>query len=310
MRYVLGFDGGGTKTDCVLMDEARQILAQSQAGPSNPLRVGFGAALASLREAARVAMEQAHIGRGEIAALCAGLAGTGRSDATEKMRSLLAAEFPGVSLCVCTDLQLVIESAGDGPAIVLVAGTGSAAIGRNQDGAIARVGGHGPLLGDEGSAYDIGRRAIVAALRIHDRSGTDSALGKGILLELGCASWAEVYDRANAAADEVFPHIFPVIAAAADAGDETARGLLRAAAYELAALVDALAERLDFRGTSFLLAKTGGMIGRTKYLDAQLDERLRIVAPQAQMGPLQRTPAEAAAGMALQLIAHGQPAGK
>ncbi|MGB9465151.1 MAG: BadF/BadG/BcrA/BcrD ATPase family protein, partial [Candidatus Acidiferrum sp.] len=56
MRYVLGFDGGGTKTDCVLMDESGAILARAQAGPSNPLRVGFGAAITAIREAARQAV--------------------------------------------------------------------------------------------------------------------------------------------------------------------------------------------------------------------------------------------------------------
>src|SRR5580704_19505590 len=59
MRFVLGLDGGGTKTDCVLMDETGAILARSQAGPSNPLRVGFGAAIASVRQAARQAIAQA-----------------------------------------------------------------------------------------------------------------------------------------------------------------------------------------------------------------------------------------------------------
>src|SRR5208337_5149753 len=53
MRYVLGFDGGGTKTECVLMDESRHVLARSRSGPSNPMRVGFGGALAAVCEAAR-----------------------------------------------------------------------------------------------------------------------------------------------------------------------------------------------------------------------------------------------------------------
>ncbi|MGC2530922.1 MAG: BadF/BadG/BcrA/BcrD ATPase family protein, partial [Candidatus Acidiferrum sp.] len=78
MRFVLGFDGGGTKTDCVLMGESGKILARTQAGPSNPLRVGFGAAISAIREAARQAMAQASIaGDSHAAAICAGLAGVG-----------------------------------------------------------------------------------------------------------------------------------------------------------------------------------------------------------------------------------------
>lgn len=309
MRYVLGLDGGGTKTDCVLMDEAQQILARSQSGPSNPLRVGFGAALSALRDAARLALEQAHVERSNIVAVCAGLAGAGQPEAAEKMRVLLGREFPGFALYVCTDLDLALEAAGDGPAIVLVAGTGSAAIGRGAAGQIALAGGHGPLLGDEGSAYDIGRRAITAALREYDRSSADSVLGKRILHELGCTNWTEVQQRAHTAADEVFPRIFPVVAALAESADETARGLLRAAAYELAALVNTLSVRLGLRETNFLLARTGGMIGRSKYFDFQLDERLHTIASHARLAALPITPAEAATRIALRLMSSHEAAG-
>ena len=90
MRFVLGFDGGGTKTDCLLMDESGAILARSQAGPSNPLRVGFGAAISSIREAARAAISQAKLpGESTAAALCAGLAGAGPPESAEKIRALL-----------------------------------------------------------------------------------------------------------------------------------------------------------------------------------------------------------------------------
>src|SRR5580704_11118537 len=86
MRFVLGFDGGGTKTDCVLMDESGAILARSQAGPSNPLRVGFGAAIAAIREATRFALAQAGLlESAAAAAICAGLAGAGPPESAEKI---------------------------------------------------------------------------------------------------------------------------------------------------------------------------------------------------------------------------------
>jgi N-acetylglucosamine kinase-like BadF-type ATPase len=192
---------------------------------------------------------------------------------------------------------------------VLVAGTGSAAIGHRGKGPYDRVGGLGPFLGDEGSAYDVGRQALVTVMREYDRKGSHSELADRILRELDFDLFAEVPERVAIAPDEVFPRVFPVVASAADAGDETARKLLRTAADELAALVDALVERLALRGTSFILAKTGGMIGRSKYFDAQLDERLRAVAPQAEIGLLTMTPAEAAARLALQLISSAESAG-
>lgn len=140
MRFVLGFDGGGTKTDCVLMDESGKILARTQAGPSNPLRVGFGAAISAIREAARQAVAQTSMaGDSRAAAICAGLAGAGPPESTEKIRALLAAEFAESKVQVCTDLDLALGATIDGPAIVLLAGTGSFAVGRNAAGELSLI---------------------------------------------------------------------------------------------------------------------------------------------------------------------------
>ena len=83
---------------------------------------------------------------------------------------------------------------------------------------------------------------------------------------------------------------------------------LRAAAFDLAALAENLAERLRLGGTRFDIAKTGGMMGRSKYLESQLDERLRNAFPQAEIGVLRDSPAEAAARMALRLLSSGNVA--
>jgi glucosamine kinase len=322
MRYVFGFDGGGTKTDCVLMDGSGAVLARSQAGPSNPLRVGFGAAITAIREAAQQAVAQAALpGSSSAAALCAGLAGSGPTESAEKIRALLAAEFPQSMILICTDLDLALEAAGPGPAIVLIAGTGSAATGRNARKESGRAGGYGSQIGDEGSAYDIGRRAVLTAMHENDRTALDSLLGLRLLRELGCADWSEVKARAQAASDEVFPRLFSVVATVADwietssetsaetAARNSARGILQAAAFDLGSLADHLAERLHLRGTRFIIAKTGGMIGRSKYLENQLDECLRSAFPLAEIGVLRVSPAEAAARLALQLLSGGNTAG-
>jgi glucosamine kinase len=315
MRFVLGLDGGGTKTDCVLMDEAGEVLARSVSGPSNPLRVGFGAAMGAIREAARQAVAQAGLAaEARAAVICAGLAGAGPPQSAEKIRALLAAEFPESKVQVCTDLDLALAAAGDGPAIVLLAGTGSFAVGRNSAGETARAGGYGSQIGDEGSAYDIGRRAVLMAMHENDRTGADSLLGQRVLRELACASWSEVKERAQSASDEVFPRLYAVVATVAEwiesptetreqtAARNSAQGILRAAAFDLALLAENLAERLKLRGMPFLLAKTGGMIGRSKFLESQLDERLRASFPKAEIGLLRVSAAEAAARLALRLL--------
>ena len=302
MRCVLGFDGGGTKTDCVLMDEHGLVRARSQSGPSNPSRIGFGAAFGAVRDSAQQALHLAGAGNRDVAAICAGLAGTGQSADAKKMRALLVSEYPGIPLQICTDLDLALSAVQKGPAMVLIAGTGSAAIGRNAAEQIARVGGHGPMVSDEGSAYDIGRRAVMTALKEYDRTGADSTLGLRILMEMGSRKWPEIRKRIQSAPDEVFPRLFSVTAALADSGDSSAQGILRSAAYALAALATSLAERLQIAEEPFLLVKSGGMVGKCKYFDAQLQERLRVTLPHAQPAALEMPPAEAGARLALESL--------
>jgi N-acetylglucosamine kinase-like BadF-type ATPase len=302
MRFVLGLDGGGTKTHCVVMDELLRVRAESRSGPSNPLRVGFGGALASVCEAARLAMQTAGVSSQEVAVICAGLAGTAQLDARQKMRRLLAEEFSGKLVEVCTDLELSLESAGEGPAIVLIAGTGSAAVGRGVQGQILRVGGHGTLLSDEGSSYDVGRRAASTALREFDRFGANTALGTKILRETDAADWQEFQSRAQAIPDEVFPKLFPVVAEFAAQGDLEASALLHQAVLDLVGLVGDLIGRLQLGDRRFLFLKSGGMLGRYPQFDAELDKYLLEAAPHAEFGALAISPAEAAAHMAVRLL--------
>jgi glucosamine kinase len=304
VRYILGFDGGGTKTECVLMNSADQVLARTYAGASNPSRIGVESAMRAIEGCAELALRDARLERSAITAVGAGLAGTAKPDMKERMSCALRECFPGAAVTVLTDFEAALAAAGEGPAIVLIAGTGSAAAGRNVRNEVCRAGGYGRGVSDQGGAFDIGRRAVAAAAQERAEEGTDSALGKQILAQLRCAEWQVVQHRAQTMPDEIYPPIFPVVAAAADAGDATARGLLHDAANELASLVAEVADRLDLRGKEFVLVKTGGTIGRSRFFDAQIDSALKQLVPDAQIGKLRISPAEAAA-----LAARGSDAG-
>jgi len=295
VQYVLGFDGGGTKTECVLMDSVGSIVARSVAGPSNPTRVGVEAATREIEKAAELALREARVARKAVVALGAGLAGTAQREMKERMQASLERAFPGIVVNLLTDLEAALAATGKGPAIVLVAGTGSAAIGRDEQGKIWRAGGYGPPLSDEGSAFDIGSRAVTRAMNEREAQGADSILGKKILEGSGCAAWPELQKRAGVQPDQVFPMIFPIVAAAADASDSTAREILREAALQLAALVKTVANHAGLGGENVVIVKTGGTIGRSAFYDAQVDEVLKRALPHAKIGELQMSPAEAAA---------------
>src|SRR6202162_2405615 len=302
MRCVLGFDGVATKTKCVLINDAGNVLASGRSGASNPGQVGFERAIDEVKRRKKAATFEARVKPDAIAALCAGIAGVGAARAAEKMRALLAIAFPRVAMKVCTDLEIALAATGAGPAIVLIAGTGSAAMGRGVNGEVRRAGGMGPQVGDQGSARDVGRKAAAAARLGRDRSGEESALGKQLKRELGVANWREFENRISSVPlEQIYPQLFPVVANAADARDPMAREILRAAANDLGALVKTLADDLNLQLVPFRLAKTGGMIGHCAFFDDELDSRLREATPTAKIGLLPISPAHAAALLALEL---------
>ena len=108
MHYVLGFDGGGTKTECVLLDSQRQVRATTRSGPSNPFRIGHEAATAALTEAAQGAAREAGIEIRQITALCAGLAGVGSAQSHEEMQREVVNAFPNTKIRLITDLEFVV----------------------------------------------------------------------------------------------------------------------------------------------------------------------------------------------------------
>ncbi len=277
------------------MDAEGKILARGRSGPSNPFRIGVERAAHEIQIAASLALREAGMDSAKIAAIGAGLAGTAQPELKQQMRSALQQAFPRAVVSVFTDLEMSLAAAGEGPVIVLVVGTGSAAVGRDSNGKVYRAGGFGTLSSDEGSAYDIGRRAVAQAMKLREEKGRDSSLGKKILGQFSFPSWAELQQRAHQTPDEVFPRVFPIVATEADAGDSHAREILSQAAADLSSLVAAVADQLGLRNAAIVLVKTGGALGRSIFFDAHLDAALLQLLPNAQIGSLRMSSAEAAA---------------
>lgn len=304
MTFSLGFDGGGTKTECVLVDESGTVASRSISGASNPLRSGFERAYSSLTTAATATLASARLRPTDITAVCAGMAGAGRAGVAERLSAFFRETFTNSFVHVTSDLEVALEAAaGPAPGVILIAGTGSSAFGRNAAGETARTGGYGPWIGDEGSAYDIGRRAIAGILRSRDCGTPSPILGQQILAAAGSSTWDDLIELVAADPDRVFPRIFPVIVEAADAGESVAQEILLDAAKNLAELVSTLIRRLKMENESFPLAKTGGVFEHSTLLDSKLDEFLRTVAPRAKIAPLEVSAAVGAARLALRLAA-------
>jgi N-acetylglucosamine kinase-like BadF-type ATPase len=191
---------------------------------------------------------------------------------------------------------------------VLIAGTGSAAYGRNATGETARAGGYGPWVGDEGSAYEIGRRAVAAVARTRDQSGPITLLTDMVPAALDCPDWDELTQRIMKNPDEIFPSLFSVVAEAADAEDSAAKEILFTSAIGLGNLAMIVIRRLEMTTNEFPLVKCGGVFGHSRMLDALLDSVLVSGALRAKVSRLEISPALGAARLATRLVEYPAPA--
>lgn len=263
MAYYLGIDGGGSKTTCVVGDEA-SLLATVIAGPSNITRVGEVRARESLNDAIRQACADAKIDPRQLKRACIGVAGAGHEEIAGVLRRIMAELIPS-ELEVVGDMQIALQAAlGAGPGIIVIAGTGSIAYGRDAQGRTARAGGWGFAISDEGSAHWIGRTALAALLRAADQTfDDDSARRHSPLFREMKAIWTldsleQLARTANANQD--FAALFPAVLAAANAGDAVAQGVLVQAGRELAQLADMVVRRLfSERDTAVPMAMAGGV---------------------------------------------------
>ncbi len=238
MAYFLGIDGGGTKTRCVLADETT-VLARSMTGASNIVRLGELQAREALHVAIRQVCATAEISPDQIQAICIGAAGAARPEIAAKIHSIVAelnSGFSSANVEVVGDTEVAIEAAfGEGPGVIVIAGTGSVAYGRDAAGHTARAGGWGFAVSDEGSGHWIGRRAITAILQSADR-GFQTQLRPLVLHTWKIETIDQMVQMANSTPPPDFPRLFPLVLRAADDGDAIASTILTDAGNELAEL--------------------------------------------------------------------------
>jgi N-acetylglucosamine kinase-like BadF-type ATPase len=295
VAYYLGIDGGGSKTTCVVGDEV-SLLGSAIAGPSNITRVGEGRARESLHEAIHRACADAKIDPMHVGRACVGVAGAGREEIASVLHRIVAEVISG-EIEVVGDMQIALHAAlGAGSGVIVIAGTGSIAYGRDAQGKTARAGGWGFAVSDEGSAHWIGRSAVAAVLSAADQAGDDrtdnqaSGHASPLFDEMKSIWKVESLEQlargANSNPD--FAALFPGILAAAEAGDERARQVLRQAGRELAQLAGMVVRRLfkeaiPRHSEAIPLAMAGGVfryahIVREVFCDAvcRVDPRLIV----------------------------------
>ncbi len=294
MKLFLGVDGGQSSTKALIGDDSGRILGSGAGGPCNHAGAGEGRARLergvsdSVAGACRAAgLDPAKV---SFEAACFGMSG-GPEDKEAVLSRILRAS----RLVITTDAVIALSGATEqGQGIIVIAGTGSIAFGRNQQGRTARAGGWGYVFGDEGGGFDIVRHALRAILRMDEGWGLPTALRAALLSATGARDandalhrfYSDEWPRSRVAA------LAPLVETAAIEGDAVALKILRNAAQELAMLAAAVRSQLWQPGESVEVAYIGGVF-RNRPLLEQFSALVEI-EPGSRCGPPKRDPAHGA----------------
>jgi N-acetylglucosamine kinase-like BadF-type ATPase len=273
-QFFLGVDGGKSSTTALIGDAAGKVVGYGQGGPSNHVGEAEGRAkfTSAIMGCVSAACAQTGIDFPAVAfhSACLGFSG-GPADKESILHEILNCE----RITVTDDALIALTGATAGePGLIVIAGTGSIAFGRNAAKKTARAGGWGYIFGDEGSAFDIARQALRAALRHEEGWGAQTALREMLLRETATAT---VNDALHRLYTSEFPR--PRIASLAKAvdeaaveGDAVAIQILETAAQQLATLAGAVRGQLFPPGEPAQVGYIGGV-----FRSARVLQRFRVL---------------------------------
>jgi N-acetylglucosamine kinase-like BadF-type ATPase len=279
--YYFGIDGGGTHSRLALTDREGKVLATSKAGSTNIYSVTKDEVFTNLSLLIDSALKTAGLQKTDLAAGCVGSAGLGREGEQKLFRSffdtLLGKDFP---VKLCTDGEILLcGGLNNLEGYCLIAGTGSIALGRSNDGVMVRSGGHGYMLGDEGSAAWIGRTAIARTLRSLENRDLRTDMLPAILEAAKLSECGDLIRFVHHDADKAeIAALAPTVKAAAQKGDPLALDILRKGAEELALLVKSVLGQSPWIKRRVLVLAGGGM-EHDEILSGELKKILALKIP-------------------------------
>lgn len=288
MDVILAIDGGGSRTRCQVIDRSGRRLCSAESGASNHLLVAMEVVRHSLSEAIRKTLTQAPLDRSEVVCVSAGLAGvdydgSGVSDIEPVLREI------GFSrLAIYGDMMIAHSGALAGrPGILALAGTGSSILGIGTEGERVKIGGWGPVYGDEGSAYWIAQQSLVMAARAYDGRGLKTALVGAILEALGLKDFKETVSRIYVAGMETreIAALSRVAHEVAMAGDTVARNIFVHAGKDIAEGVAAAIRRLGIENHAPLVSYQGSVLESCALVRDAFITSLQQRIPQASVFP-------------------------
>ncbi|WP_405472465.1 N-acetylglucosamine kinase [Paenarthrobacter ilicis] len=244
---VIGLDIGGTKTRGVRFQDGIAVMDET-AGSSNVQNVSREQAAANLADLFGA------IGGGRIDQVYAGAGGIDTEEDAQALADLIAPHAPGARITVVHDSRLLLAAGGASSGVAVIAGTGSAAWGKNDAGQEARAGGWGYLLGDEGSGYWLGREAVRHSLRRMNQGLEPDQLSRALLESCGVEAPGKLIALFHSpdTGRRYWAQQARVVVDAAAAGDPVSIGLVQQAGRDLADLARQAVRQLGLEGPVIL----------------------------------------------------------
>lgn len=297
-KFFLGIDGGGTKTTGLLADQAGHVIGKAESGASNYHAVGEEQTKRVLSKVISQLIADANILL-ESCACCLGLAGVASSADRRVVRRICdEIGLPGNHI-LTHDAQIALAGGAEElSGVIIIAGTGSIVYGINTVGQEAQAGGWGHLLGDEGSGYDIARRAFQAVARAADGRGDPTLLSSLMLDALEFSQSRNLIPWIHSAGKDQVAQFADVVFNAANSNDSVAQRILDEAADELTLAARVVIDKLGF-SQPFNLVLSGGIFSHQPTFIESMRSRLRDLSPHARVRLPKREPAYGAILMAI-----------
>ncbi|CAN5891740.1 BadF/BadG/BcrA/BcrD ATPase family protein [soil metagenome] len=288
---LLSIDGGQTATKAMAASVDGVVLGSGQGGPTVHYlsEGGFEKNRASVQGAIRAALQDANLGSDTVVSV--GLGGTGvdpRGEEVPVIHQIVREMVSPQAISVVTDTYTNLMGASGGePGVVVIAGGGAIGYGLTGDGRVAVSNGFGYWLGDEGSAFWIGMKAVEQASRASDHRDAPTALEEIVREHFGIELMRllprTVY-RAGFNREQI-SFLAPKVAEAARLGDDTAQAIYVQAAQELALTAAGILRQLYQRGESATVYPTGGVFTEEVLVLHPFTQELSKLWPEAQVRP-------------------------
>lgn len=308
MDYILGVDGGATKTVVQITDISGKVISESNYGSSNFKSVGIEAARRNIGKAVLKSIKKINgLSKFKFKSACFGLAGNDSvMDNITYRKMIFESEIKDyldpTHTLICNDTRIGLAAGSNNKnRIIIICGTGSNCFGINEEGKEVKVNGWDYILSDEGSGYDIGLKALKAVIRAYDGRGGGTLLSGTIMEDLKIKSITELVDWTYGSTffKNKIAALAKTVCRTAEKGDEISIKILEEAALEAVNSISVVADKLNLAGRKFDLVFVGKVFKCEKYFKSVVTENIKNKFTKVNFVPLTEKPVQGAVKLAL-----------